>query len=166
VSAIHSLQILLGIPITIEKYNRISRREVNPQPASTRAEQKEATCGVGVEGRDLGAAGGLRDGAVDAADGPVAEVAGVGLEEVELGGELREDEDFVRGGEEGGEEAVEEQHFAGFADQAGVGGRGGWPGPVEVVGAVAGQAQLHDWVLELFGGDLFSWGEGSVEVCV
>ena len=74
-----------------------------------------------------------------------------------MGGELGKDQDFVGCEEEGGQEAVEEEHFAGFGDEAGVGGGGGGPGPVEVVGAVAGEAELHDWILEFFGGDLLPW---------
>lgn len=69
--AILRLQILLRIPVRIEKNHGVGGREIDALAAGAGAEEEEAMCGVGVEGGDLGAAVGLRDGAVDAADGPV-----------------------------------------------------------------------------------------------
>ena len=107
----------------------------------------------------------LGDGAVDTAGEPAAEVGGVDGEDVECGFELGEDQDFVAEFEEAGKEGVEEEEFAGCGDEGVVDrgvvaivfffGCGGTPGPVEVVWAVAGEAGLHDGILELFGGDLF-----------
>lgn len=77
------------------------------------------------------------------------------MQYIEGGFELGEDEDFVVAGEEVGEEAVEHEEFAGGGDEGGVGRLGGGPGPVEGVGGVAGKAELHDGVLEFFGGDFF-----------
>ena len=79
------------------------------------------------------------------------------MQDIEGGFELGEDEDFVVSGEEVGEETVEHEEFAGGGDEGGVGGLGGRPGPVEIVGGVADETELHDRVLEFFGGDFFFW---------
>ena len=59
------------------------------------------------------------------------------------------------GGEEVGEETLEEEHFPRGGDESGVWGFVCRPGPVKVVRAVTGEAELHDWVLELLLGDFF-----------
>lgn len=58
-------------------------------------EEKDSTVRVVVEVVDLRAAVLLGNGAVDAADVPVSKLPAVILEDVELCGELGEDENFV-----------------------------------------------------------------------
>ena len=57
--------------------------------------------------------------------------------------------------EEIGNEALKEKHFSGGGDEGGVRGFVGAPGPVKVVRAVTGEAELHDGVLEFLLGDFF-----------
>ena len=45
------------------------------------------------------------------------------------------------------DETVEHEHFARSSCQLRVRGCVGWPGPVEVVGRVAGEAELHNGIL-------------------
>ncbi len=93
--------------------------------------------GIFVESLYLSSAILLFDLSVDTADFPTAVQFGIVFDDVELGFELGEYEHFVAFGEEGGEEAVEEKHLAGFGYERTVGGFGGLPGPVEIVRAVA-----------------------------
>lgn len=67
---------------------------------------------AGVEGFDLLAAVCLADCAVDAAAVPVANLSGPVLENVQLGLELREDQDFMAFLKEAGDQAVQEKHLA------------------------------------------------------
>lgn len=98
----------------------------------------------------------MADCAVDAAAVPGAELGRPVLEDIELGFELGEDEDFVLSGEEERDEAVEEEHFARCCDERVVDGAGVVaPGPVEVVRGVAGEARLENRVLHFLLGDLF-----------
>ena len=107
----------------------------------------------------------LRNTAVDTTALPVPKTTGVCLEDVERRFELAEDEDFMPEFEEAGEEGVEKEELAGGGDERVVdfgvvavlfflcGCRTPWP--VEVVGRVAGEAGLHDGVLQFLGGDFF-----------
>ena len=148
--AVLGLQVLLGVPVAVEEDDGVGGGEVDALAAGAGAEEEEALVRLRVEGGDLLAPLVLLDGAVDAAHGPAVLQRGPVFEDVELRFELREDEDFVGFAEEVGDEAVEEEHFARVRDQRGVWGLVVFPGPVEVVGRVAGEAELHDGVLEFF----------------
>lgn len=106
------LQILLGVEVGVEEDDCVCGREVDALSACAGRQQEEVVAGVGVEVVDLLPALVLGHGAVDAADGPGAELAGVVFQDVELGFELREEEDFVAVLEERGEESVEKEHLA------------------------------------------------------
>ena len=111
VGAVLRLQVLLRVPVAVIKDDGIGSGEIDAEPAGAGAEQEKLAVGVRVEGFDLVLAVGGFDGAVDAADGPSVQDLGPVLEEVELGLELGEEDDFVVFGEEGGDEAVEHDHF-------------------------------------------------------
>lgn len=89
------LEILLRVPVRVEEDDGVGGHEVDSLATGAGAEEEELVVFVGVEGFDLGAAVFLADGAVDAAAVPGAELRGPVLEDVELGFELGEDEDFV-----------------------------------------------------------------------
>ena len=158
------LQVLLRVPVAVEEDDGVGRRKVDALAAGAGAEEKEAHVRFRVEVGDLLPALVLLDGAVDAADGPAVLEGGPVFEDVELGFELGEDEDFVGFGEEIGDKAVEQEHFARVCDQRGVWGLVVIPGPVEVVRGVTGEAELHNRVLEFFVAD-FSFCV-SVSLCL
>lgn len=76
VGAILGLQVLLGVPVAVKQDDGVGSGEVDTKAAGAGAEEEEAMVRLGVEGGDLGGAVFGFDGAVDAADGPVAEVLG------------------------------------------------------------------------------------------
>lgn len=110
--AILCLEILLWIPVAVKQDDGIRGREVDTQAACPRAEQEDPAFRVGVEGFNLGLAVVGFDGAVNAETGPGMKDVGPVLEDIELFGELGKDDDFVAGGEEGGDKAFEERDFA------------------------------------------------------
>ena len=152
--AVLGLQVLLRVPVAVEEDDGVGGGEVDALAASAGAEEEELDVFLGVEVGDLLAALVLLDAAVDAADFPVVLQGGPVLEDVELGFKLGEDKDFVAGGEEVGDEAIQHEHFAGVGDEGGVGSLVVVPRPVEVVRRVACEAKLHDWVLEFLIADL------------
>lgn len=117
-----SLEILLGIEVRVKQNDCICRSEVDTLPAGAGGQQEEVVVGVGVEVVDLLPPIVLCNGAIDTADGPAAEFAGVVFQDIELGFELGEEEYFVAVLEEFCEEAVEEEHFAGGSDDGFVDG--------------------------------------------
>lgn len=84
--------------------------------ASTCAEKEDAVVRVCVEGSDLGLTVSLADATVDTAAVPGTELGRPVLEDVELGFELREKEDFVALGHKAGYETVEEKHLSRAGD--------------------------------------------------
>ena len=96
VGAVLGLQVLLRVPVRVEEDDRVGGREIYPLAAGAGAEEEDAAGWIGVEGVDLGAAVGLGDRAVDTAGFVSREgEGGPFFEDVELGGELGEEEDFV-----------------------------------------------------------------------
>lgn len=101
VAAILGLEILLGIKVGVEEDDCISRSEVDALAASTSRQEEDLIIRVIIEGLNLVASVLLRYRAVDTAGFPAPKFATVVFENVELGGELREDENFVASVEEG-----------------------------------------------------------------
>lgn len=95
VAPVLGLEVLLRVEVGVEQDDRVGGGEVDALPARAGGEEEDAVRRVVVEVVDLVAAALLGDGAVDAADVPAAELPAVVLEDVELGGELREDQDLV-----------------------------------------------------------------------
>lgn len=153
--AVLRLQVLLRVPVAVEEDDGVRAREVDALAARPGTQQEQAHIRLRVEVADLLPSLVLRDPAVDPTHGPVVQEGSPVVEDVERGFELGEDEDFVAVGEEVGDEAVEHEEFAGRGDEGGVRGVDGGEGPVEGVGGVADEAELHDGILELFGGDFF-----------
>ena len=163
--AVLGLQVLLRVPVAVEEDDGVGGGQVDALAAGAGAEQEELDVFFRVEVGDLLAPLVLLDAAVDAADFPAVLQGGPVLEDVELGFELRENEDFVAGGEEVGDEAVEHEHFAGVGDEGRVWGFIVTPWPEEVVWGVACEAELHDGILEFFVADLL-FCEHIVSVCL
>ncbi len=149
VAAVLRLQVLLGVEVGVEEDDGVGTGEVDALAAGAGRQEEDAMVGVRVEGVDLRAARLLRDAAVDAARVPAAQLAAVVLEDVELHGELREDEHLVVVREEMPQEPVEEQHLARGGDDGLVDGDVGRDGPgvVKVVRRVAHEAVLHEGVV-------------------
>lgn len=162
--AVLRLQVLLRVPVAVEEDDGVRAREVDALAARAGAQQEQAHGRLRVEVADLLPSLVLRDAAVDPAHRPVVQEGSPVVQDVERGFELGEDEDFVAVGEEVGDEAVEHEEFAGGGDEGGVRGVGGREGPVEGVGGVADEAELHDGILELFGGDFFFCCGGCASV--
>ncbi len=95
VAAVLRLQVLLGVEVRVKEDDGVGAREVDALAARARRQEEHAVRGVRVEGVDLRAARRLGDAAVDAADGPAAQLAAVVLENVELHRELGKDEHLV-----------------------------------------------------------------------
>ena len=110
--AIHSLVLDRGRPPTIHQHDLIGADEVEADAADGEGGEHDFAVRVGVEGGERGVAGGGFEGAVDAGDVCVAEGGEAGLEDVEEGGPLGEDDCFclgvfLLGGGEDGEEGFD-----------------------------------------------------------
>lgn len=150
VRAVLRLQVLLRVPVRVEQDHRVRRREVDALPASPGAEEEDPACRVRVERPDLLVAVGLLDAAVDAAALPRVQLLRPVVQDVELRLELRKYQDLMPPGHQARDEAVENDHLAGTADERRVDGVVFvHPWPVKVVRRIACQAGLYDRVLQL-----------------
>ncbi len=96
--AVLRLQVLLRVPVAVEKNDCVGGGEVDALPACARRDEADADVVVGVERADGFFAIRGRDAAVDAAYGPGVQDLGPVLEDVELGLELGKDKDLVAAG--------------------------------------------------------------------
>ena len=152
------LEILLRVPVAIEQDDSVCCCEINAEAAGPGTKEEDLVIFVRIEGFDGFLSFVRGNTAVDAADGPAAEGRCPFFEDVELFGKLREDYDLVVGflqGKEVGKEAVEHDHFTGRRNKGFIRVRGA-PWPCEMMGRIAGEAELHYRVLKFLRSNLFT----------
>jgi hypothetical protein len=100
---IHRLQILHGVPVVLHKDDRIRPRQIQPEPSDLGRQQQHVDARIGIERLDDAVSFGGVGRPIETHVREGGEMAGeeVGLDDVEHGLELAEDEDSMlgRGGE-------------------------------------------------------------------
>ena len=95
VRAVHRLHVLHRVPVVLEEDDGVRRGQVEAQASDVRRQEQDGDRGVGLEGRRDAETLGGRDAAVEAQEGDAGRPEHAGLDEVERGAELGEDEDAV-----------------------------------------------------------------------
>jgi hypothetical protein len=107
-----SLKVLLRVPVGVEEDYGVCGSEIDTLTTSTGREEEQHVVRISIELFDLLSSVVLRNGTINAANVPLAEVPGIVLQYVQLCLELGEYQHFVAPCEKSREKSIQKQHLS------------------------------------------------------